>query len=121
AVAGNLTQAQLGEFAQGAKFQYAQVSNFNLGNGKFQAKVSIQNNSSVALPAGKGDWRIYIHSIRLLHESETAGLRVRHIQGDLHEIIPTEKFAGLAAGATLEFPYSGGNWIVSYTDFMPRA
>lgn len=119
--AGNLTQTQLGDFAQGATLQFAQVSNFNLGAGKFQAKITINNRSSVALPAGKGDWRIYIHSIRLLHSNETAGLRISHVQGDLHEISPTEKFPGLAAGASLEFPYSGGNWIVSYTDFMPRA
>ena len=119
--AGILTQSQLGDFAQGAKLQFAQTSNFTLGTGKFQAKVVINNKSGVALPAGKGDWRIYIHSIRLLHASEAEGLRVSHVQGDLHEISPTEKFAGLAAGATLEFPYSGGNWIVSYTDFMPRA
>lgn len=121
ASAGNLTQTQLSSFAQGAKLQFAQISNFSLGSGKFQAKITITNQSAVALPAGKGDWRIYIHSVRLINSSEVAGLQFNHVQGDLHEISPTAGFAGLAAGASIELPYSGGNWIVSYTDFMPRA
>ncbi|ACE86226.1 family 20 glycosylhydrolase [Cellvibrio japonicus] len=119
--AGNLTQAQLSQFARDAQLAFAPVSNFALGHGQFQAQLTLNNQSAIALPAGKGDWRIYIHSIRKLHENKVAGLQIKHVQGDLHALEPSADFTGLAAGASLEVPYSGGNWIVSYSDFMPRA
>lgn len=43
------------------------------------------------------------------------------MQGDLYEIAPTDKFPGLAAGSSLQFPYTARGHIVSYSDFMPRA
>ena len=121
ALAGNLNQAQLNELARSAELRFAPVSNLALGNGQFQAQMSLHNRSAVALPAGKGDWRIYLHSVRKLNETQVAGLQIKHVQGDLHALEPTPAFAGLAAGASLELPYSGGNWLVSYSDFMPRA
>ncbi len=118
AYAGNLSQQQLTAFGADAKLEFAVVSNFAA---KPQAKVTLNNSSSVALPAGEGDWRIYLHSVRKLDETEVSGLKLRHLQGDLHEIAPTAAFKGLAAGASIAIPYTASAHLVSYSDFMPRA
>ncbi|MET0357045.1 MAG: family 20 glycosylhydrolase [Cellvibrio sp.] len=115
----NLSQQQLEQFAEKTELRMGVVSNF--GQDGTKAHLVLHNKSSVALPAGEGSWRIYFHSIRKIHAPDTAGLHLTHINGDLNELSPTKEFAGLAAGASLEFLYASGDWIVSYTDFMPRA
>jgi hexosaminidase len=118
AFAANLSQQQLSEFAGKAQLRFGVVNNLGA---KPQAQITLINNSSAALPAGAGDWRIYIHSIRKLDSTTVEGLSLRHIQGDLHELAPTANFKGLATGAKLIVPYAASSSMVSYTDFMPRA
>ncbi len=114
--APGMTQSQLAELADKTEVRYAVVTNF----GTYKAKVLFKNTSSVSLPAGKGDWRIYFHSIRKIKTTKEAGLIIQHVQGDLHEIAPTQDFAGLPAGTSLELVYSPAAHMVTYTDFMPR-
>src|SRR5690606_16944341 len=83
AFAANLGQQQLSEFAGKAQLRFGVVNNLGA---KPQAQITLINNSSAALPAGAGDWRIYIHSIRKLDSTTVEGLSLRHIQGDLHEL-----------------------------------
>jgi hexosaminidase len=115
--AAGLTQQQLGEFAGKAQLGFAVVSNFAA---KPEQQLTLTNESGIALPAGKSDWRIYFHSVRKL-EATPEGLSLRHVQGDLHELAPTAGFKGLAVGAKLLVPYTASSGMVSYTDFMPRA
>lgn len=114
-----LSQQELVQFAQKTEFRFGVITNF--GEDGLQAHIVLHNQSSVALPAGEANWRIYFHSVRNIHAQEMAGLRLTHINGDLNELSPTKNFAGLAAGASLEFLYGSGEWAVSYSDFMPRA
>ena len=118
AQAANLSQQQLTGFASDAKLEFAAVSNLGA---KPEARMTLTNDSSVALPAGAGDWRVYIHSVRKLDSTEVEGLSLRHVQGDLHEIAPTAAFKGLATGASIAIPYTASAHLVSYSDFMPRA
>lgn len=118
AFAGNLSQQQLSEFAGKAQLRFGVVNNLGA---KPQAQLTLANDSAAALPAGQGDWRIYIHSVRKLDSTVVEGLSLRHVQGDLHELSPTAGFKGLAAGASLRVPYAASSSLVSYTDFMPRA
>ncbi|WP_331344823.1 family 20 glycosylhydrolase [Cellvibrio sp. UBA7661] len=118
AFAGNLSQQQLSEFAGKAQLRFGVVNNLGA---KPQGQVILVNDSSAALPAGQGDWRIYIHSVRKLDSATVEGLSLRHIQGDLHELAPTASFKGLATGAKLVVPYAASSSLVSYSDFMPRA
>ncbi|GGY83667.1 beta-N-acetylhexosaminidase [Cellvibrio zantedeschiae] len=115
----SLTQQELTQFGQKTELRLGVITNF--GREGMQAHLVLNNHSSVALPAGEGNWRIYFHSVRNIHAKEVGGLRLKRINGDLNEIAPTKDFAGLAAGASLEFLYGSGEWAVSYTDFMPRA
>ncbi len=119
AVAQVQTQAQLARFAAGTEFRFEVLSNF--GEQGRQARVSLINQSSQALPAGAGDWRIYFHSIRKIPDTRADGLVLRHVQGDLHELAPEAGFAGLASGASLSLVYQPGYSLVSYSDLMPRA
>lgn len=117
----SLTQQQLTDFARKTELRFGVVSNFAAEVNGLKARIVLQNHSPVALPAGEGSWRIYFHSVRNIRAADTVGLHLTHINGDLNELAPTKAFAGLAAGASLEFMYGSGDWIVSYSDFMPRA
>jgi hexosaminidase len=117
ALAAGLTQQQLGEFADKAQLNFAVVNNLAA---KPELQLTLRNDSSVALPAGKGDWRIYFHSVRKL-DAAPEGLTLRHVQGDLHELAPTADFKGLARGDSFQVPYTASASMVSYSDFMPRA
>jgi len=119
AQAKELNQKELKEFAQNTEFRFGVIT--NIGEKVLQAHIMLRNQSKVALPAGEGSWRIYFHSVRRISAQDMAGLRLRHINGDLNELSPTTNFAGLAVGSSLTFLYESGEGAVSYSDFMPRA
>ena len=116
--AKSLSQQELVDFAQKTELRFGVITNF--GDDGMQAHIALHNKSAVALPAGEGNWRIYFHSVRRIHSSDV-GLRLTLINGDLNEIAPTKNFPGLAVGANLDFLFGSGEWLVSYSDFMPRA
>jgi hexosaminidase len=116
-----LSQQQLTEFAQKTEFRSGVIQNFDAKGGGSKAHVLLRNNSSVALPAGEGTWRIYFHSMREISAPETSGLRITHIKGDLNELAPTKSFSGLAPGGSYDFVYDSQGGIVGVNDFMPRA
>lgn len=113
------TQSQLNDFARQTEFFFESVANY--GPEGRQARIHLINNSSLKLPAGAADWRIYFHSIRNIPEVHAHGLVLRNIQGDLHELAPTQEFAGLASGEKLSVTYQPSYTLVAYSDFMPRA
>ncbi|MCF2857438.1 carbohydate-binding domain-containing protein [Pseudoalteromonas sp. SMS1] len=116
-----LSQSQLDAFAQNTQLTFAVENNFHGGAGSFIGSISLENKSNVALPAGKSDWQIYIHSVRKIKTKQTSGLKVEHINGDLHRLIPTTSFVGLAPNQSLKVEFEAAAWIAAYTDFMPRA
>jgi hexosaminidase len=118
-VAQGLTQAQLAEFAAEADLRFGTVQNY--GDGGIKVSLTLNNKSSVALPKGKGDWTVYLHSVRKIADLEVSGVVLSHIQGDLHQLVPTADFAGLAAGETLSIVYLVNASMASYSDYMPRA
>ncbi len=81
----------------------------------------MRNNSSVALRAGAGNWVVYFHAIRKLDTKVQKGLRLQHVQGDLHSVTPATDFKGLKPGEQLNFTFSSSSSLVSYSDWMPRA
>ncbi len=112
-------QPELADFAKATRVQFGVSDNFKAGGG-FTGYLDLHNDSATALPTGESTWRIYLHSIRKLDATEVSGLRISHVQGDLHQIMPTDAFAGLAPGQSLRIDFTGPNWIVSASDFMPR-
>ncbi len=124
-------QQSLAEFASNTQLEYALIANGldpsgKPSEGKLHAQIRLTNQSQQALPRGQGDWQIYFHAIRKLqaypaHGAQSHGLLLEHVQGDLHRLSPTATFAGLATGQSLTVDVIGGPWIVSYSDWMPRA
>lgn len=116
-----MDQQQLSAFANAAELRFGVEQNY--GEGGTMARLTVNNHSSVALPAGAADWAIYFHSVRKIaaDQGEPQGLEFRHIQGDLYSLTPTSRFAGLKAGEQLQVLYSPSSAMVNYNDFMPRA
>ena len=119
-VHGFQNQAELDRFAQAARLQIGVADNFRPSGG-FQGRLLLSNESDIALPPGAGNWSIYLHSIRKLDAQTVDGLHLQHLQGDLHRLSPDTDFRGLAPGQRLDMHFTGANWMVSYSDFMPRA
>lgn len=115
------SQQQLDNFAHDAKFELAVISNFQSEASRFAGQIRLSVPKGQALTAGKGNWQIYFHSVRKIEPLQQQGLQLEHVQGDLHKITPTTAFAGLAGGAALTLTFQSAPWIVSYSDFMPRA
>lgn len=116
----NLSANDLKKFGDKAELHFATVSNFGQ-EGTFDAQVTVNNHSVIALPKGKANWKIYIHSVKRILSTSSTELTFKRLQGDLYEIAPTDAFQGLMPGKTLGFPYKARGHIVSYSDFMPRA
>ncbi len=116
------TQSELAEFAKNTELKFAVKTNFTSATAqKPQAEFVIRNNSSVALGAGAGNWVVYFHAIRKLDTKVQKGLRLQHLQGDLHSVTPATDFKGLKPGEQLNFTFSPSSSLVSYSDWMPRA
>lgn len=113
-------QSQLDHFARQTKVTFAVVSNFQAKEGEFVGQISLSNQGDIALSPGKGNWQIYFHSIRKI-SAQSAGVRIEHVQGDLHRLVPEAHFAGLKPTEQLSVQFRGAPWMVSYSDFMPRA
>ena len=116
-----LSSADVKHFAQQADLNFGVVDNFHNKDGSFIGKLVLNNTSDVALPKGKADWQLYFHSIRKIKTEMAQGLAIEHVNGDLHRVVPTSSFKGLAAGESLELPFDAQVWVVAYSDFMPRA
>lgn len=114
-------QQQLDEFTAGTEWFFAVESNLLPEAGRFRGSIELHNDSGTALPAGMSDWGWYFHSIRKIETTQSQGLQLEHIQGDLHRITPTEEFAGLSVGQSLQLSFTSAPWVISYSDWMPRA
>ncbi len=112
-------QSELDNFATEFQLQYALTSNFQDTPSQFSATITLHNLSKLDLQ--QGNWQLYLHSVRKLDTMEQQGLKIEHVQGDLHRISPSKNFQGIKSGQQLVVPIKGSPWIVSYTDFMPRA
>ncbi|MDX3775677.1 family 20 glycosylhydrolase [Chromatiaceae bacterium AAb-1] len=115
------SQQQLAQFATESRLLFGVHSNLLNESNRFEGVIRIENLSALALPKGEQDWHIYFHFIRKINTVTLNGLTISHIQGDLHRITPAADFPGLAAGQTLQLHFDSAPWIVSYSDFMPRA
>ena len=115
------TQQQLDTFAASATLEMAVLSNFQPAASQLAGQFRLTLPQGQQLAAGAADWQIYFHSIRKINTVQQHGLVLEHVQGDLHRIKLTAAFAGLRAGQALTLDFSGAPWIVSYSDFMPRA
>jgi len=117
----NFNQQSLNAFAKDTTLMFTSEDNFFGKTGEVLASIALTNNSNVELPKGQGDWQIYIHSIRKIAKVRHPGFKLEHVNGDLHRLIPTTEFPGLAHGQSIKVEFEAAAWIAAYSDFMPRA
>ncbi|WP_105103671.1 family 20 glycosylhydrolase [Microbulbifer pacificus] len=83
-------------------------------------RVSLINNGP-AIAADERDWVLYFHSVRRsLALLNSDAFTLERVNGDLHRLIPTEKFAGIASGETLPLDMLAESWMQFASDFQPR-
>ncbi|MDO6746774.1 family 20 glycosylhydrolase [Gilvimarinus sp. 1_MG-2023] len=111
------SQQQLADFADHTELTFEVVD--NLAEPGRVMRLSLDNQSEHALPAQ--GWALYFHAVRLVEARPDADLRIEHVQGDLHRLVPSEAFAGLAEGKQLQVEFTPSAHMVTYSDFMPRA
>jgi hexosaminidase len=81
----------------------------------FRAALTITNHGEERLP-GAG-WAIYFNSCRKpMPGSETGGVVIEHVNGDLFKLVPGPHFGSLAPGVSREIGYVGNLWSVLETD-----
>lgn len=100
------TQAELDEFTQKTTLWFSATDNLLATPATFNGQIELINNSTLPLPQGQSDWAIYFHLIRKIEDSLSQGVKIEHVQGDLHRLVPTTEFAGLASGASLSIAFS---------------
>ena len=124
--------------AQGLEFRYEILNNPAVGIGQAlqdeckrsgagwatcsTVRLRLENHSPVEIPANSRDWAIYFHSLRRIFAvTNTDGYEIDHLNGDLHRLTPTDRFAGLDAGAKADIDLLAEYWWLHGTDFLPRA
>ncbi len=81
-------------------------------------KIRLKNTGS---DLNAGGWTIYYSSIRKILTTASSEFTISFINGDLHKIELAPGFTGFKAGETKEIPFQAEFWMMSESDFMPRA
>ncbi|QGU88400.1 beta-N-acetylhexosaminidase [Erwinia sorbitola] len=82
-----------------------------------RATITLTNNGPTITSK---NWAIYMSNVHKTLAVESDQFRMVHIVGDLTRLEPTEKFAGIAAGASIAIPIVNEYWQLFITDVMPR-
>jgi len=82
-----------------------------------RATITLTNNGPAITSK---NWAIYMSNVHKTLAIESDQFRTVHIVGDLTRLEPTEKFTGIAAGASVTIPIINEYWQLFITDVMPR-
>ncbi|MFG1175020.1 beta-N-acetylhexosaminidase [Erwiniaceae bacterium CAU 1747] len=82
-----------------------------------RAVITLKNNGPAITSK---DWAIYMSNVHQTLKVDNDQFRMVHIVGDLTRLEPTEKFTGIASGATVTIPVVNEYWQLFITDVMPR-
>lgn len=65
-------------------------------------------------------WQIRFSNMSPIQKDESDLFDIVHLNGDLHQIIPTDKFTQFEPGKTYHIPFYAGFWMLGSTDRMPN-
>ena len=82
----------------------------------FEASISLTSDKTI-LATG---WEIYFSQIAPLHNFDSKEFTLKHINGDLHTLTPTEKFKGFIAGESKTITFRASFWSLAESDIMPN-
>ncbi|MCL1051252.1 carbohydate-binding domain-containing protein [Shewanella abyssi] len=66
------------------------------------------------------DWAIYFSQMRPIQSIVGDEFTILRVKGDLHKIVPSIGFKGVAKGDTKTIQFRGDNWQLAETDAMPN-
>ncbi|WP_286235949.1 family 20 glycosylhydrolase [Thalassotalea sediminis] len=121
---GALTQQDIDTIADALQIQFILVTNQagdkcdpNKTDGLcFEAQFKLTAKEDI--PAS--GWQIYYSQIAPLHNADGNLFTLEHLNGDLHRLTPTEKFAGLKKGETKTVTFRASFWTLAESDIMPN-
>lgn len=105
-------QAQLA--APSLKISWEIIENNHQGKSASLTAFTITNTGKKVLP--KSGWSLYFNFVRKVDTTLSADLKIRHVNGDLFQLIPTATFQGLKAGASLKVEFVSEAWVINFTD-----
>lgn len=105
-------QAQLA--APSLKISWEIIENNHQGKSASLTAFTITNTGKKALP--KNGWSIYFNFVRKVDTTLSADIKVKHINGDLFQLLPTANFQGLKPGASIEIKLVSEAWVINFTD-----
>ncbi len=82
-----------------------------------RATITLTNNGPTITSK---NWAIYMSNVHKTLAVQNDQFRMVHIVGDLTRLEPTDKFVGLAPGASVVIPIVNEYWQLFSTDVMPR-
>jgi hexosaminidase len=105
-------QAQL--TAPSLKISWEIIENNHQGKSASLTAFTITNTGKKVLP--KNGWHLYFNFVRKVDTTLSADVKVKHINGDLFQLLPTANFQGLKPGASLEVSFISEAWVINFTD-----
>ncbi|MCL1068255.1 carbohydate-binding domain-containing protein [Shewanella olleyana] len=121
---GKWDQASLNKFAQELKVTYRMVTNVpeeacapeQKGERCFIAEIDFMSPSG----SNNSNWSIFYSQMRPVQKVLSPEFSISRVQGDLHQITPTDAFKGFSAGEVNTLKFRGELWQLSETDPMPN-
>lgn len=105
-------QAQL--TAPSLKISWEIIENNHQGKTASLTAFTLTNTGKKPLP--KSGWTMYFNFVRKVDTTLSNDVKIRHINGDLFQLLPTSAFQGLKAGASLSVNFISEAWVVNFTD-----
>lgn len=118
------TQTDIDNISKNLNINYRLVTNVptdkcnaNVADGAcFEVEFSFTAKEAIT---AKG-WTIFFSHISPVQSSVGEEFEVKHINGDLHQILLTEKFAGFKVGEVKKVSFRANFWMLSETDALPN-
>ncbi|GLX79160.1 beta-N-acetylhexosaminidase [Thalassotalea insulae] len=65
-------------------------------------------------------WQIYYSQIAPLHNFDSTEFTLKHLNGDLHSLVPNDNFTGFKAGESKVITFRASYWSLAESDMMPN-
>jgi hexosaminidase len=120
-----LSQKQLNELANDLEVKYHFLSNVetncpDLNNENVAycnaAEIHFTINKSFLL----SDWQLYFSQVYPAYASQSDDLSLKHINGDIHQIVPKSDFEGFIAGETVILKLWLKSTLITESELMPN-
>ena len=122
--APTLSQAELDRFAGQLRLQYRLLDNRpgphcradQAGGACFQAALTLHS----AEAFDHRQWTLHFSHVAPIQRSQSDEFEIVQLNGDLHELRPTARFRGFAAGEHKTIPFQAAFWLISHAELMPN-